>query len=356
MRTIAINGRIVGNGEPVYVIAEISANHNKSFDEAVRIVRAAKNAGADAIKIQTYTPDTLTINCSNEYFRVAEGTIWEGRNLYDLYKDAYTPWEWQPKLKTIANDLGMDLFSTPFDESSVDFLQEMKVPAFKVASFELVDIPLIKYLAKQGKPIIISTGMGTLAEIDEAVSAVREVGCKEFALLKCTSAYPALPEEMNLRTISHLAEAFGCPVGLSDHTLGIAVPIAAVATGACIVEKHLTLSRSVPGPDSAFSLEPNEFKAMVEAIRVTEKALGSVQYRLTEGEAASRAFRRSLFAVKDIQTGETFSKDNVRSIRPGYGLNPKYFDLFLGQKAACDILRGTPLQWIHLSVERREGT
>ena len=349
MRTIAINGRIVGNGEPVYVIAEISANHNKSFDEAVRIVCAAKNAGADAIKLQTYTPDTLTINCSNEYFRVAEGTIWEGRNLYDLYKDAYTPWEWQPKLKTIANDLGMDLFSSPFDESSVDFLQKINVPAFKVASFELVDTPLIKYLAKKGKPIIISTGMGTLSEIDEAVSAVREVGCKEFALVKCTSAYPALPEEMNLRTIPHLAEAFDCPVGLSDHTLGIAVPIAAVAMGACIIEKHLTLSRSVSGPDSAFSLEPVEFKAMVEAIRIAEKALGSVQYRLTEGEVASRIFRRSLFVVRDIKKGEIFTESNIRSIRPGYGLAPKFIGEVLGRSAATDLAAGTPLQWSHIA-------
>ena len=349
MRTIAINGRIVGNGEPVYVIAEISANHNKSFDEAVRIVCAAKNAGADAIKLQTYTPDTLTINCSNEYFRVAEGTIWEGRNLYDLYKDAYTPWEWQPKLKTIANDLGMDLFSSPFDESSVDFLQKINVPAFKVASFELVDTPLIKYLAKKGKPIIISTGMGTLSEIDEAVSAVREVGCKEFALVKCTSAYPALPEEMNLRTIPHLAEAFDCPVGLSDHTLGIAVPIAAVAMGACIVEKHLTLSRSVSGPDSAFSLEPVEFKAMVEAIRIAEKALGSVQYRLTEGEVASRIFRRSLFVVSDIKRGEIFTKNNIRSIRPSYGLAPKFIGEVLGRPATTDLVAGTPLQWSHIA-------
>ncbi|MEI6155192.1 MAG: pseudaminic acid synthase, partial [Deltaproteobacteria bacterium] len=244
-KTISINNRIIGDGNPIYIIAEMSANHGQSYDEAVKIIQAAKEAGADAIKLQTYTPDTITIDCDNEYFRIGKGTIWEGKNLYELYKEAYTPWEWQPKLKKIAYDLAMDLFSSPFDKTAVDFLEKMNVPAYKIASFELVDIPLIQYVAKTGKPIIMSTGMATLAEIDEAVTAAREAGCKELALLKCTSAYPADPAEMNLRTIPHMAEAFDVPVGLSDHTTGIAVPITAVALGACIVEKHFTLSRAI---------------------------------------------------------------------------------------------------------------
>jgi len=299
--SIEINGRFIGASYPIYVIAELSANHNHKFEEAVSLIKAAKEAGADAIKLQTYTPDTITIDCDNEYFRIGKGTILEGKTLYKLYQEAYTPWEWQPKLKQVANDLGMDLFSSPFDQTAVYFLEEMGVPAYKVASFELVDIPLIQYIAKTGKPIIMSTGMATLAEINEAVTVAREAGCKEIALLKCTSDYPADPAEMNLRTFPHMAEAFAVPVGLSDHTLGIAVPVAAVALGACIVEKHLTLSRAIPGPDRAFSLEPHEFKAMVDAIRTAEKALGNVSYEVTEQEAASRIFCRALFVVKDVR-------------------------------------------------------
>lgn len=340
---ISVNNRVVGSGYPVYVIAELSANHNQDYEQAVKLIKAAKEAGADAIKLQTYTPDTMTIDCNNEYFRIGKGTIWEGKNLYDLYKEAYTPWEWQPKLKAIANDLGMDLFSTPFDKTAVDFLEEMDVPAYKIASFELVDIPLIQYIAGKGKPIIMSTGMATLAEINEALQAAREAGAKEIALLKCTSAYPADPADMNLRTIPHMAEAFGVPAGLSDHTLGIAVPVAAVALGACIIEKHFTLSRSVPGPDSAFSLEPDEFKAMVEAVRTTEKALGQVNYSVTEKEAASRVFRRSLFVVKDMKAGEVFTEENVRSIRPGYGLHTRYAKWVIGRRARIDITTGTPI-------------
>jgi N-acetylneuraminate synthase len=344
-RQIKIGDRIIGDNSPVYIIAELSANHNQDFDQAVKLIKAAKDAGADAIKLQTYTPDTITIDCDNEYFRIGKGTIWEGKTLYKLYQEAYTPWEWQPKLKQIANDLGMDLFSSPFDHTAVDFLEEMGVPAYKVASFELVDIPLIQYIAGTGKAIIMSTGMATLSEIDEAVTAAREAGCKELALLKCTSAYPADPTEMNLCTIPHMAEAFGVPVGLSDHTLGIAVPVAAVALGACIVEKHFTLFRKIPGPDSSFSLEPHEFKAMVDAIRTTEKALGKVSYEVTEKEAASRIFRRSLFVVKDIKAGETFTAENIRSVRPGYGLHPRSIEDVIGRKASQQIPRGTPLEW-----------
>jgi pseudaminic acid synthase len=342
---IEINGRFIGPGYPMYIVAEMSANHNQDFEQAVRILQAAKEAGADAVKLQTYTPDTLTIACDNDYFRIGQGTIWEGRNLYDLYGEAYTPWEWQPKLKEIANDLGLDLFSSAFDATAVDFLEEMEVPAYKVASFEIVDLPLIRRVAQTGKPIIMSSGMATLAEIDEAVRTAREAGATQIALLKCTSAYPAPPEEMNLRTIPHLSQAFGVPAGLSDHTLGIAVPMVAVALGACIVEKHFTLSRDVPGPDSAFSLEPHEFKAMVDAIRVVENALGEIRYEVTAREAASRAFRRSLFVVKDIRAGEMFTEENVRSIRPASGLHTRYLDEVIGREASRNIRRGTPLTW-----------
>jgi pseudaminic acid synthase len=343
--SMEINGHPVGPERPTYIVAEISANHNRSFDEAVKLINAAKEAGADAVKLQTYTPDTLTINSDKEYFRVAGGTLWDGRNLYDLYGEAYTPWDWQPQLKEIANKLDIELFSTPFDQTAVNFLEKMDVPAYKIASFEVIDLPLIRRIAQTGKPIIMSTGMATLSEIDDAVKTIREAGGNQMALLKCTSSYPAPPEEMNLRTIPHLSEAFNVPAGLSDHTLGIAVPVAAVALGACIVEKHFTLSRSVTGPDSAFSLEPHEFKAMVEAIRTVEKALGRVHYGVSEKEAKSRIFRRSLFVVKDVKAGEVFCEANVRSIRPGHGLAPKYLDRVLGSRAARDIEKGTPLRW-----------
>jgi N-acetylneuraminate synthase len=349
---LQIGDRMIGLDHPTYIIAELSANHNQNFDQAVQLVYAAKEAGADAIKLQTYTPDTITIDCDNEYFRIGKGTLWEGKYLYQLYGEAYTPWEWQPKLKAVANDLDMDLFSSPFDVTAVDFLEEMDVPAYKIASFELVDLPLIRRVAQTGKPIIMSTGMATLAEIDEAVCTARESGATQIALLKCNSAYPAPPEEMNLRTIPHLAEAFGVPVGLSDHTLGIAVPVAAVALGACIIEKHLTLSRSKPGPDTAFSLEPHEFKAMVEAVRVAEKALGTVNYEVTDKEAASRVFRRSLFVVQDMAPGEVFTTENVRSIRPGYGLHTRYLGEGLGRSATRSIKCGTPLSWALIGGSR----
>ena len=344
-----INGRILASDEPVYVIAEMSANHNQDFNKAVRLIEAAKETGADAIKLQTYTPDTLTIDCNNEYFQIGAGTIWEGRNLYNLYGEAYTPWEWQPKLKEIANDLGLDLFSTPFDETAVDFLEEMEVPVYKIASFEIVDIPLIRRIAQTGKPIIMSTGMASLAEIDEAVQTIREEGNEQLALLKCTSAYPSPPEEMDLRTIPHLAQAFNVPVGLSDHTLGITVPVTAVSLGACIIEKHFTFSREDGGPDSEFSLEPQEFKEMVDAVRIAERALGNVNYQVTEKEKASRVFRRSLFVVEDMKAGDEFTAQNVRSIRPGYGLHTRYSIQILGRRASQDIKRGTPMDWDLLS-------
>jgi N-acetylneuraminate synthase len=323
----------------------VSANHHQKFDEAVKIIHAAKGAGADAIKLQTYTADTITIACDRKEFRLASGTIWDGTTLYELYGQAYTPWEWQPRLKKVANDLGMDLFSTPFDATAVDFLEEMGVPAHKLASFELVDIPLIQKMAGTGKPLIMSTGMSTVEEIEEAVTTALAAGAMQIALLKCTSAYPALPEEMNLRTIPELSRRFDVPVGLSDHTMDSAVAVAAVSLGACILEKHLTLSRSEPGPDSAFSLEPQEFKAMVDAVRVTEKALGTVHFGIEAKEASSRVFRRSLFVVQKVKRGETFTSENVRSIRPGYGLHTRHLSEVVGQQAACDIERGTPLNW-----------
>lgn len=340
-----IGGRSVGRDSPTYVIAELSANHNQSFDRAVEIVRAAKDAGADAVKLQTYTADTLTLRSDKECFRIGGGTLWDGRTLHDLYREAFTPWEWQPKLKQVADDLGLQLFSSAFDDTAVDFLEQMNVPAHKVASFELVDIGLIQTMARTGKPLIMSTGMASEAEIDEAVQAARRAGASQIALLKCTSAYPAPPEEANLRTIPELARRFDCPAGLSDHTMGIAVPVAAVALGACIIEKHICLSRVDGGPDSAFSLEPQEFKAMVDAVRVAENALGSVQFAPGVREASGLQFRRSLFVVENVKRGDVFSRSNVRSIRPADGLHPRHLNDVLGQRAACDIGRGTPLQW-----------
>jgi pseudaminic acid synthase len=343
--TMHIAGRGVGKGCPAYVIAEISANHHQSFEMAEELVRAAKQAGADAVKLQTYTPDTITMASDREEFRVAGGTLWDGRTLYDLYAEACMPWEWQPRLKKAAERLGMDLFSSAFDSTAVTFLEEMGVPAHKVASFELVDIPLIQRMARTGKPLIMSTGMATVEEIEETLQSARAAGATQIALLKCTSAYPALPEEMNLLTIPEMARRFSVPVGLSDHTMGIAAPVAAVVLGACIIEKHLTLSRANPGPDSAFSLEPHEFKAMVDAVRTAEKALGEVHFGGSGKEEASRVFRRSLFVVEDVKQGEAFTEANVRSIRPGNGLHPRHLTEVLGKNAAQGIKRGTPLRW-----------
>ena len=342
---IEIDGRVIGAGAPVYVVAEVSANHHQDFEQAVRLVQAARQAGADAVKLQTYTADTLTIQSDREYFRIGGGTLWDGRTLYDLYSEAYTPWEWHPKLKQVANDLGMDLFSSPFDATAVDFLEKMGVPAHKLASFELVDIPLIQKIAHTGKPLVISTGMATVEEIDEAINAARQAGAKQIALLKCTSAYPASPGDMNLRTINEMSRRFELPVGLSDHTVGITVPVAAVALGACIIEKHITLSRSQAGPDSAFSLEPDEFKEMVDAVRTAERSLGEVHFGGSAHEISSRAFRRSLFVVQDVRKGEALTADNVRSIRPGHGMHTRHLAEVMGKHAAKDIERGTPLSW-----------
>ncbi len=340
-----IAGRAIGPGEPSYIVAEVSANHGQNFDEAVRIIQAAHQSGADAVKLQTYTPDTLTIQCDRDEFLIRGGTLWDGRTLYELYGEAYTPWEWQPKLMRVAADLGMPLFSTPFDPTAVDFLEAMSVPAHKIASFEIVDLPLIEKIAATGKPIIMSTGMATLREIEEAVAAIRGQGNHQIVLLKCTSQYPASPTDMHLRTIPHLAERFKVPVGLSDHTMGVAVPVAAAALGACMIEKHFTLSRNVPGPDSAFSLEPHEFAELVRAVRFAEQSLGEEYYGPTANERSSLRFRRSLYVVKDIQAGEPFTPDNVRSIRPSDGLPPKHLPQVLGRMARQTLTRGTPLTW-----------
>jgi pseudaminic acid synthase len=345
MKTITINRRPVGPGHPVYIVAELSANHGGDFQRALRLVEVAKEAGADAVKLQTYTADTLTLDSDAEAFRVRGGTLWDGRTLHDLYREAHTPWEWQPKLKARADELGLDLFSSPFDANAVEFLERMGVPAHKIASFEIVDLELIRCAAGTGKPLIISTGMASREEIGDAVRTARDGGAAGVALLKCTSAYPAPPEEMNLRAIPALAKAFDVPVGLSDHTMGTAVAVAAVALGACIVEKHFTLSRSMGGPDTAFSLEPEELRDLVQAVRKAEAALGSAEHGVGEAEARSRAFRRSLFVVRDVKRGEPFTSENVRSIRPADGLAPRHLSSVLGRLARRDVERGTPLSW-----------
>lgn len=342
---IEIAGRKIGPAHPPYIIAEMSANHNQDFAEAKRIVDAAAESGAHAIKLQTYTPDTMTIDSRKEWFMIGKGTIWEGKNLYELYGEAYTPWEWQKELMEYGRSLGMHSFSTPFDTTSVDFLEECGVPAYKIASFELVDLPLIAYVAKQGRPMVMSTGMATLSEIEEAVTTAKQSGATQLGLFKCNSAYPAPAANMHLRTIPHLQAAFNCPVGLSDHTLGSAAAVAAVALGASMIEKHFTLSRDVPGPDSAFSLEPHEFKQMAEQVTEAFSALGDVRYQATEGEKPSMVFRKSIFAVEDIPKGTKFDSTNVRVIRPGYGMHSRHLTEVIGRSASRDIERGTPLSW-----------
>ncbi|MCM1498873.1 MAG: pseudaminic acid synthase [Clostridium sp.] len=324
-----------------YIIAEMSANHAGSFERAKEIIHVAKESGADCIKLQTYTPDTLTIDCDNKYFHIDNGT-WEGENLYQLYGKAYTPWEWQADLKAEAEKIGIDFLSTPFDKTSVDFLEDLHIKAYKIASFELVDIPLIDYVASKKKPIIMSTGMGSLEEIREAVDTIRKYH-NEIVLLKCSSAYPAISDEMNLLTMVDMEEQFGCPVGLSDHSMGSLGAVTAIAMGAKVIEKHFCLSRDIENPDSSFSMEPQEFADMVRDIRMVEKAKGKVFYGPTEQEKDSIVFRKSIFAVKDIQSGERLTEENIRVIRPGYGMKPRYMRELLGKKALCDVNRGTPI-------------
>lgn len=343
--TIKIGDKVIGSNNPTFIIAEMSANHLQSFDNAVKIIKEAKRAGADAIKLQTYTPDTITIDCDNEYFQIKQDTIWDGTTLHKLYQTAYTPWEWQPKLKKIAEEEGLICFSSPFDKTAVDFLEDMDVPAYKIASFEITDIPFIEYIASKGKPIIISTGIATLSDIEKAVNACKRMGNEQVALLKCTSAYPSPLEDINLNTMPNIRETFKTIVGLSDHTLGYSVAVGAVALGAKIVEKHFTLSRADGGPDSAFSMEPEEFKNMVNSIREIEKALGEVNYDLTYKMRRSREHSRSLFIVKDVKAGEELNEENVRSIRPGFGMHPRHLSQILGKKLRTDVKKGTPLSW-----------
>jgi len=344
MRDISIKGRKIGPGHPSFIIAELSANHNHQLDRAKEIIKVAADCGADAIKLQTYTADTLTFNSNDAAFQVS-GTIWEGKNLYQLYEEAHLPWDWHEPLMKYASELGLIAFSTPFDFTAVDFLESLDVPAYKIASSELVDIPLIQRVARLGKPMIVSTGMGTLSEIDEAVQAIRNAGCEEFALLKCTAAYPAPLEEVNLATLPHMSELFDSVVGLSDHTPGSAAPVGATALGSAIIEKHLTLDRADGGPDSAFSMEPDEFAAMVHDVRAVERAIGKVVYAPTAKEMRSRDFRRSLFVVKDMAEGEEFTPENVRSIRPAVGLHTRHYSEILGKTTTESIKAGTPLSW-----------
>lgn len=342
MNDLKIGKRMIGENYPTYIIAEMSANHAGDLNRAREIIHAAKEAGADCIKLQTYTADTLTIDCDNKYFKIKSGT-WKNETLYELYQKAYTPWEWQGVLKEEAERVGIDFFSTPFDRSAVDFLEDIGIGFYKIASFEIVDIPLIEYIASKGKPIIMSTGMSTLGEIENAVRAIKSEGNDKIALLKCASAYPAITVEMNLRTIQNMKETFQLPVGLSDHSMGNIGAVTAVVLGARIIEKHFCISRKIEGPDSTFSMEPVEFKQMVDDIRQAELAIGSVSYGTTKQEEDSKIFRRSVFCVKDIEKGDTITEENIRIIRPGYGIDPQYYKDILGQKALRNIKRGTPL-------------
>ena len=339
-----IENKEIGPNQQTFIIAELSANHMNDFDIAVKTIEAMKEAGADAIKFQTYTPDTITIDCDNEYFQIKQGTIWDGQVLYDLYEDAFMPWDWQPKLKKIAEDLGLIVFSSPFDKTSVDFLEEMDVPAYKIASYEITDIPLIKYVASKGKPIIISTGIASFEDIELAIKTCLDAGNDQIAILKCTSSYPSPFDEINLNVIPALEEKFNVVVGLSDHTMGSEVAIAGVVLGAKIVEKHFILDRNMDGPDSEFSMEPQEFKQMVDSIRNVEKALGNDNFELTEKMIINQDFSRSLFVVKDMKMGDVITEDNVRSIRPGFGLHPKYLNEILGKKVNTDLKRGIPFE------------
>ena len=346
MKGFRLGNRLVGSGNPPFVVAEMSGNHNHSLERALSIVEAAAKAGAHALKLQTYTADTMTINAAHGEFYIDDpGSLWQGQTLYQLYQQAYTPWEWHKPIFDRCRELGLVAFSTPFDATAVDFLESLDVPCYKIASFENTDLPLIRKAAATGKPLIISCGMANLAELDEAVREAKKAGCGEIVLLKCTSTYPAPPESTNLATLPHMRQLFGCEVGLSDHTQGIGVAVAAVALGATFIEKHFTLSRADGGVDAGFSLEPAEMKALVQETERAWKAMGTIFYGVTDKEQASLKHRRSLYVVRDIKRGECFTRDNVRAIRPGLGLPPKYYDIILGRRAARDLPAGTPVAW-----------
>jgi N-acetylneuraminate synthase len=350
MHRIAIAGREIGADRPPYVIAEMSANHNGSLERALQILEAAKASGADALKLQTYRADTITIDHDGPEFMLHEG-LWAGRRLYELYESAAMPWEWHAPLFKRGRELGIAVFSSPFDPTAIDLLEKLDAPAYKVASLEMADLPLIQLMAKTGKPLIMSTGASEIGEIAEAVAAARAAGCEQLVLLQCTSGYPTPPADSNLRTIPHLAQAFDCAVGLSDHTMGTAVPVAAIALGACVIEKHFTLSRADGGVDSTFSLEPADLKRLTEDCRIAWEALGQVRYAVAESEKSIRPLRRSLYVVKDIAAGEALTEENVRSIRPGLGLAPKYQPKVLGRHASRALKRGTPLDWSMIAPE-----
>jgi pseudaminic acid synthase len=346
VRTFQISQRPIGHDHPPFIIAELSGNHNQSLGRALEIVEAAARAGAHGLKLQTYTADTMTLDMTEGEFYIKDpDSLWKGRSLYDLYEEAHTPWQWHEAIFARCRELGLICFSTPFDATAVDFLEELGAPAYKIASFENTDLPLIRKVASTGKPIIISSGMASVAELDESVRAAREAGCQDIVLLKCTSSYPATPENSNIRTIPHMRELFDLQVGLSDHTLGLGVAVASVALGATVIEKHFTLRRADGGVDSPFSLEPEEMNALVVETERAWKSLGQVQYRATEKEKSSMVFRRSLYVAKDMMGGECFTEENLRAIRPGYGLPPKYYETLLGKRVARDVRRGTPVDW-----------
>jgi N-acetylneuraminate synthase len=339
-----INNRIISNQQPPYIIAELSANHNGSIERAFESIKAAKEAGVDAVKIQTYTADTMTIDCDRKEFQITGG-LWDGYSLYDLYKEAQTPYEWHKRLFDYAKEIDITIFSTPFDETAVDLLEELNTPAYKIASFEMTDLPLVKYVAQTKKPMIISTGMANLEEIEEVVQVAKENGCQDLILLHCISSYPAPVEQSNLRTIPDLAKRFGVLSGLSDHTMGTTVATTSVALGACVIEKHFTLSRKDKGPDSEFSLEPQELRQLCVDTKIAWQSLGQVGYEKKEAEKYNVKYRRSIYVVKDVKKGEKFTKDNIRRIRPGFGLEPRHYNKILDATASTDIKIGTPLVW-----------
>ncbi len=346
MNLIEIDGRKIGSSQPPFIIAEMSGNHNQSLERALEIVEAAAASGAHALKLQTYTADTMTLDIAEgEFFIEDPKSLWNGRSLYDLYQEAHTPWEWHHPIYDRCRELGLICFSTPFDATSVDFLEELDTPCYKIASFENIDIPLIRKVAATGKPMIISTGMASIAELDDAVTAARQAGCKDLILLKCTSSYPAMPENSNIRTIPHMRKRFDCEIGLSDHSLGVGVAVASVALGATVIEKHFTLRRADGGVDSAFSLEPEEMKSLVLETERAFQSLGEASYGPTDAEKKSLVFRRSIYVVEDVKAGEEFTEKNLRVIRPGYGLAPKYLEELLGKRTKIKILKGTPVSW-----------
>ncbi len=344
--SLEIARRPIGPTHPPLLIAEMSGNHNQSLERALAIVEAAAQAGAHAIKLQTYTADTMTLDVEADGFRIQDPqSLWAGRKLYELYQEAHTPWEWHAPIFARARELGLIAFSTPFDETAVDFLETLEVPAYKIASFEIIDLPLIRKVAATGKPMILSTGMATVAEIDEAVRTAREAGCRDIVLLKCTSTYPASPENSHLRTIPNMREMFGCEVGLSDHTLGIGAAVAAVALGASVIEKHFTLCRAEGGVDAAFSLEPDRIALLRQEAERAWQALGRVAYGPSQAELGSRVFRRSLYVIRDLRAGEVLTREHLKALRPGYGLPPKYIEVLLGKRVKRDVAKGTPVRW-----------